>query len=216
MANKFTLKRGLEDIYIAEITADDAENYTTGEPQKLIPAGELGITVDNEKTSIYFDNTVFAQIGKEGDSEVTISGAGLRAGMIAYITGKDVDDETGAILDDGMFKERYFALGAKMNNIDGTDELFWFNKGSFGIPDTNAKTKDDSTDANGNELTYTAIKTQHKFTNGKVSKRVVIDTADTQVKTSQDWYAQVVTPDNKSTVCEKVSAAVANAGSEEH
>ncbi len=217
MPKTFTLKRGLEKIFIAEITADTAESYITGTPEHLIPGGELAITVDNEKTPFYFDNTVFAQIGKEGDSEVSITGAGLRAAMIAYITGKDVDETTGAVLDSGIFANRYFALGALMNNIDGTKELFWFNKGSFAIPDTNAKTEDDSTDANGNELTYTAIKTQHKFeSTEKVSKRVVIDTESTQIKSNQDWFAQVVTPDNIGTICEKVSEAVANAGNEEH
>ena len=214
MPQTFTLKRGLEKIHIAEITEDTLENYTAGTPQHLIPGGELSITVDNEKTPFYFDNTVFAQIGKEGDSEVTITGAGLRAAMIAYITGKSVDQTTGAVIDSGIFENRYFALGAEMNNIDGTKEMFWFSKGSFAIPDTNAKTEDDSTDASGNELTYTAIKTQHKFTNGKVNKRVVIDTETTQIKTSKDWFEQVVTPDNVGTICEIVSAAVANAGND--
>lgn len=212
MPNTFTLKRGLTNICVAEITADNETEYTVGTPYHLIPAGELAVTVDNEKASFYFDNTVFAQVGKEGDSEVTITGAGLRAAMIANITGKDVDATTGAVIDDGLFKNKYYALGGEMDNVDGTKELFWFNKGSFAIPDTNAKTEDDSTDANGNELTFTAIKTQHKFENGKVNKRVVIDTETTAVKSNADWFAQVVTPDNIGTICEKVAAATAGAG----
>ena len=217
---KFTLKRGLKNVMIAAITADNETEYTTGAVEKLIPAGELSVSVDNEKATFYFDNSAFAQVGKEGDSEATISGASLRASMIAYITGKTIDETTGAVLDNGMLKEKYFALGAEMDNIDGTKELVWFNKGSFAIPDTNAKTEDDSTDANGNELTFTAIKTQHSFTaTNEVSKRVVIDTAETVVKESQDWFAQVVTPDNISTICEKVATEtvvtpVANAGTE--
>ena len=38
-------------------------------------------------------------------------------------------------------------------------------------------------------------------------KRVVIDTSTTAIKETQDWTAQVVTPDNLSTICQKVTAA---------
>ena len=45
-------------------------------------------------------------------------------------------------------------------------------------------------------LPFTAYKTIHKFTNGKTSKVVKIDTATTQLIDKADWTAQVVTPDN--------------------
>lgn len=34
-------------------------------------------------------------------------------------------------------------------------------------------------------------------------KRVVIDTSETDIKSTQSWTAQVVTPDNLSTIVEK-------------
>lgn len=205
---KFTLKRGLENIYAAKITEDTEEAFTTETPFHLIPAGELSVSVDNEQTPYYFDNTVFANVGREGKSEVTVSGAGLRAAAIANINGKSIDETTGAVIDEGVFKDgEYFALGAKKNNLDGTSEMFWFLKGTFAIPDESAKTKGEDTDATGTELTYSAIPTVHKFTNtNKVCKRVIIDEATTKVKDNKDWFEQVVTPDNLGTVCEKVTA----------
>lgn len=202
MADTFTLRRGLKNVYVAHVTADTDSAYTTDTPYKLIPAGELSVTVENDLTKFYFDNTVFASVGREGSSEVTISGAQLRAKMIAAITGKDIDATTGAVLDAGVFaQDDYWAFGAEIGQIDGTAEMFWFLKGTFAIPDSNGKTEGEDTDATGTELTFTAIPTIHEFTaTTKVCKRVVIDTETTVVKTGEDFFAQVVTPDNLSTV----------------
>lgn len=203
----FTLKRGLDEIYVAEVTVDTAEAFTTGDPFKLIPAGEMSVAVDSDSANYWFDNSVFAIVGREGSSELTISGAGMRPADVAKITGKEVDADTGAVMDDGAYTEKYWALGARKKNIDGTYEYFWFSKGSFAIPDEAAKTEGEDTDATGTELTYTAIQTTHKFAKtGKVCKRVVIDTETTQITAEADWFAQVVTPDNLGTVCTKVTA----------
>lgn len=209
----FTLKRGLSNVYAAEITGDDNEEtggYKTGTPFHLIPAGEMSRTVESDKTNQYFDNVVFYQSGSEGATEITISGAALRPADIAKILGKHVDPTTGAVLDTGEFTEKYFALGGETMNTDGTKEHFWFLKGTFSAPEQNDKTVDDSTDTNGMELKFSAIQTQHLFdVNGqkKPMKRVVIDTETTALKDDAKWTAQVVTPENLSTVCQKVTAA---------
>lgn len=203
----FTLKRGLDEIFVAEVTEDTIESFTTGTPFKLIPAGEMSVSVDKDAANYWFDNSVFAIVGREGSSELTISGAGMRPVDVAKITGKEVDAETGAIVDDGAYTEKYWALGARKKNIDGTYEYFWFNKGSFAVPDESAKTEGEDTDATGTELTYTAIQTTHKFAKtGKVCKRVVIDTETTELAADADWFTQVVTPDNLATVCKKATA----------
>lgn len=203
----FTLKRGLDELFVAEVTVDTAEEFVTGNPFKLIPAGEMSISVDKDSTNYWFDNGVFAIVGREGGSEITITGAGMRPADIAKLTGKAVDATTGAVFDDGSYTEKYWAFGGRKKNIDGTFEYFWFLKGSFAIPDDAAKTEGEDTDATGTELTYTAIQTVHKFANsGKVCKRVVIDTETVEITADADWFAQVVTPDNANTVCKAKTA----------
>lgn len=203
----FTLKRGLDELFVAEVTKDTAEEFATGVPFKLIPAGEMGVAVDKDAANYWFDNSVFAIVGREGSSEITISGAGMRPADIAKLNGKYVDETTGAVFDDGAYAEKYWAFGGRKKNIDGTFEYFWFMKGSFAIPDDAAKTEGEDTDATGTELTYTAIQTTHRFAaTDKVCKRVVIDTETSQIIAEADWFAQVVTPDNISTVASKVTA----------
>lgn len=202
------LKRGLKNIFAAEILTDDNEDgtghgYTTGTPFHLIPAGEMSRNAENEKTDIFYDDAVFATIGKEGATEISITGAALRPADLAKINNKHVDATTGAILDTGEFEPKYFALGGESENTDGTSELFWFAKGTFAIPEQADKTKDDSTDTNGMSLTFSAVQTQHLFTvNGKSKpiKRVVIDTSVSELKASKTWTEQVVTPENLSTI----------------
>ena len=212
MANneKFVLKRGLKNVYAAEILTDDNEQnsgYTTGTPFHLIPAGEMSRTVDSEKQDIFYDDVVFATVGKEGATEISITGAALRPDALAQINNKDVDATTGAVVDSGEFAPKYFALGGEAENLDGTSELFWFAKGTFGIPEQNDKTKDDSTDTNGMTLTFSAVQTQHIFElKNKPCKRVVIDTNVTELKSGKTWEGQVVTPDNLSTIVQKIVA----------
>ena len=201
---KFGLLRGLSEIYIDEVT-DSAEAYTpAGKPEQLIPAGELKIKKSVGKTQVYYDNALYSEVRKENASEMEIVGAAIRAMFNAWLEGKSIDTTTGAIMDDGEAHEKYFAISGKKDYTDGTSEYFWFLKCSYGGAEESTKTKDDSTDASGMTLPFTAYKTQFKFTNGKKAAKVVrIDTSTTKIKADASWTKQVVTPDNLSEVTEK-------------
>jgi phi13 family phage major tail protein len=203
---KFGLLRGLSEIYIDEIT-DTPEAYTpAGKPEQLIPAGELKITKSVDKTQVYYDNAMFAEIAKEAPSELEIIGAAIRAAFNAWLEGKHIDSTTGAIIDDGDAHEKYFAISGKKDYTDGTSEYFWFLKCTYGGAEEATKTVDDSTDAAGMTLPFTAYKTQFKFNTGVGAKVVRIDTANTKIKADASWVEQVVTPDNIGEVAEKVTA----------
>ena len=80
----------------------------------------------------------------------------------------------------------------------------WRLKGTFSIPEESSKTEDDSTDSNGQELTYTGIYATHKFTKGfknsqgqwvkGPSKAVVVDERDGKCDVSA-FFDEVTTPD---------------------
>lgn len=215
--NEFTLKRGLKNIFAAEVLTDDngTDGYSTDTPFHLIPAGEMTRQVNSEKADIFYDNTVFATVGKEEATEVSITGAALRPDALARINNKDIDETTGAVVDSGEYSPKYFALGGEAENLDGTTELFWFAKGTFAIPEQSDKTKDDTTDTNGLQLTFSAVSTKHIFAlKNKVCKRVVIDTSVTELKSNKSWTDQVVTPDNLSTICQKIVPAANNENNE--
>ena len=206
MDKKFGLLKGLSEIYICEIE-DTVDAYKeVGEPEQLIPAGEMTISKSFEKAQSYFDNAMWEEVGREAPSEMSLVGAAVRAAFLAWIEGKEIDTTTGAILDDGDWHKKFFAISGKKDYTDGTSERFWFLKCSYGGAEEAAKTKDASTDSNGTTLPFTAYPTLHKFTNGKHMKVVRIDSTTTTLTAEANWTAQVVTPDNLSTVCQKVVA----------
>lgn len=204
--NKFGLLKGLSDIYICEVT-DTAEAYTpVGTPEQLIPAGEMTVSKSFEKAQFYYDDAMWAEAGMESPSEMSIIGAAIRSAFIAWIEGKTIDSATGAIIDDGDWHNKFFAISGRKGYTDGTSEYFWFLKCSFGGAEEAMKTTDNTTDASGSTLPFTAYSTIHKFTkDGKHAKVVRIDTADTKIKADGSWTKQIVTPDNIGTVCEKVT-----------
>lgn len=205
MANeKFSLSRGLKDVVIAEVTQDELTGYTASETvEQLIPAGTITMTADSEKTDRYFDDVVFATTGSESATTVTIEGARLKPAMIAKITGKTVDEASGAIIDNGVWTEKYFALGARIGMLDGSEALVWFLKGTFSIPEETGRTIDDTTDADGMTLEFNAIATKFLFGGTKGVKRIVVDTSTSDIQADQDWFKQVVTPTNLSTIVKK-------------
>lgn len=205
MAKKdFSLSRGLKDVVIAEIISDDETGYRVSETiEKLIPAGTITMSADSEKTETYFDNVVFASIGSESATTVSIEGARLKPTALAKITGKTIDDATGAVIDNGVYTEKYFALGARIGMLDGSEALVWFLKGTFAIPEETGRTIDDSTDADGMTLEFSAISTSFQFGGDLGVKRMIVDTTLTEFLAGQDWFKQVVTPENLATICKK-------------
>lgn len=205
---KFGLLRGLSDIFICEIEDTEEEYKIIGTPEKLIPAGEITMGKTIDKAQTYFDNALFEEVIKEGATELSLVGAAVRAAFLAWLEGKTVDSTTGAVLDSGNFKSKFFAICGKRDFTDGTSEYFWFNKCSYGGAEETGKTEDDTTDSTGMTLPFTAYKTKHKFAkNNDTSKVVRIDTATTKLKDKVNWTAQVITPDNIAEFCEKITAA---------
>lgn len=205
MNKKFGMLKGLSDIFICEVE-DTVESYKmVGTPEQLIPAGEMTISKSVEKAQYYYDNSMWAEVGMEAPSEISVIGAAVRSAFLAFIEGKDVDSATGAILDDGDWHNKTFAISGKKDYTDGTSEYFWFLKVTFGGAEEAMKTKDNSTDASGSTLPFTAYSTVHEFADGKHRKVIRIDTASTKLKADASWTEQVVTPDLIGTLCEKVT-----------
>ena len=204
MSEALRFRRGLAKIHIAEIVTDTAEKFETGEIKRILAAAEMTTTVEQDKTVIWLDNKPVVTIGREGNSEITLNGSALFDAVQAELFGKEIDPETGAIMDSGDFVEKYFAFGAEIGNHQSKPTLVWFLKTSFSIPDEGSKTEDESTDWNGSELTLSAQKTIHEFAKtGKSCKRILLDPSTSELAEDADWFAQVVTPDNASTVMKK-------------
>lgn len=187
--------RGVSNAVYAEITADTAENFTTGAVKDLTGVSEIGKTTDSANETHYYDNLPAIVIDSVGSDEITINTSGIPLDVLADITGQYYDQTTGMLVEQES-TPKYFAFGYITDKTDGTKVLVWRLKGKFSIPGTTSATKDDGTDANGQELTYTGISTVHKFTKtGKPARAINIDTSVNKTITENDFFATVSTPD---------------------
>lgn len=184
--------RGVEQLVYAEVTEDSAENYTTGAVKPLAGVAEISRTTESSSEVHYYDNMPAVTIESTGADEVTCSVSAIAQDVLAEITGQFYDEATGTLIE-GERQNKYFALGYIAEKTSGEKVLVWRYKGTFSIPDSTHNTKDDGTDANGQEVTYTGISTTHKFTKtGKGAK--AINSLESKVD-STTFFTQVTTPD---------------------
>lgn len=187
--------RGVEGLVAAEVTNDDNNTgYVTGQVFAIAGVAEISKTTDSSNEAHYYDNIPAVVVSNTSSDTVTISVSAIPFDVLAMITGQNYDETTGALIE-GPRDLKYFALGYKTKKTNGDEVFVWRYKGTFNIPDQTNSTENDSTDANGQELTYTGISTTHKFTKtGKGAKALVVDTSKGLANVS-DFFENVTTPD---------------------
>ena len=187
--------RGASDLVYAELLTDEKETAPTyGEVKPLAGLQEVGKTTDSSSESKYYDNVPAIVIESTGPDEVTLTVSAVPFESLAEITGQYYDTATGTFVE-GERESKYFAIGYKAKKTNGEEVYVWRLKGTFGIPDSTHHTDDDSTDANGQELTFTGINTTHKFTKtGKSAKVINVDLGAGKADVT-DFWSKVQTPD---------------------
>jgi phi13 family phage major tail protein len=194
--------RGTDNLVYAEVTADNnlttgtegTYGYVTGDVKVLAPVAEISKAVETASDTKYYDNKPALTINAEGADTITLTIPALDLPTLADIVGKEYDTTLGAFLD-GEAVPKYFALGYRLRLTDGTYRYVWRYKGSFAIPDETSQTENAGTDTNNQQLTYTGIKTMHKFTKtGTAQKALVVDERDGKADLST-FFASVTTCD---------------------
>lgn len=192
--------RGVNGLVAAEILSDDNEEgaghgYLTDTPFQIAGLANVSCEVDNSSDTHFYDNLPAIVIQSNGNTTVTFECSGLTDDIYAKICGFIYDTNTGAIIE-GKRTTKYFAVGYQYEDTDGHTFYRWFYKGMFSIPSYTHGTMNNSTDANGQTITYTAINTAHKFTKagGEGVKTLAVDT-DLNKADVDTFFSTVTTPD---------------------
>lgn len=185
--------RGIENLVVAEVTKDASDEITFGAVEKLAGVAELSKESESSSETHYYDNAPLIVINSQGSDIVTIQASVLSLEKVAKITGRKYDATKGMLVE-GSRENKYFAIGYKTKATDGTYRYVWRLKGTFAIPNESHKTENDGTDANGQELVFTGIKTSHNFAgnDNDGAYAIVVDGAKT---TDADFFAAVKDPD---------------------
>lgn len=177
MPKKYLEFRGVSDLVAAEVLTDDKNAYEVGEVFDIAGVATLTRETENSSEAHYYDNIPAIVIASEGADTVTVEVSAVPLDIIARITGQTYDAATGALIE-GNRKQKYFAVGYKTQDNEGHDRYVWRYKCMFSIPSETHNTRNNSTDANGQELTMTGITTAHKWAKtGEGSKSIVVDTS---------------------------------------
>lgn len=196
---EITEYRGVEGLVAAEVLKDnnltgEGEGYVTGDVFAIAGVAEISKTTDSTTEPHYYDNIPAIVVSNTSADEVTINASAIPMDVYATLTGQYYDDTTGSLIE-GDRVLRYFALGYKTKKTNGDEVYVWRYKGTFNIPDQTNVTEDDSTDANGQELVYTGIRTTHKFSKtGKGAKALNVDLAK-DIANVSTFFDTVTTPD---------------------
>lgn len=194
MANEYFEWRGIEGLVVAEVLEDSIEEYRTGEVMWLAGAAELSRSTESSEEVHYYDNIAATSVSSTGADEVSITTSAISMKMLSLITGQIYDETTGAYYE-GERTPKKFALGYIAETTTGHKVYVWRYKGTFSIPDSTHTTKNDGTDANGNEVTYTGISTTHVFSKiGARVKAINLDITESKVDVS-GFFDEVTTPD---------------------
>ena len=196
---KFDEYRGIRSLVIAELTetTDDDGNTTAtyGDVTRLAGVQELSGEVNESSETHYYDNLAAIVVDSEGEDTYTLVVSVVDKATRALIEGTTYDETTGALLGTPKAK-KYFALGYIAETVSGVEEYNWIYKGKFTGGSKSHKTKDDGTDTNNMEYTYTSIQTSATYTatGGKTCKYLSVDDDGTADLSS--FFDTVTTPDD--------------------
>ena len=189
--------RGIRGLVAAELLTDDTDGITYGTPFAVAGSSELSRETENSSESHYYDNVPAIIIDSVGADTVTCSVSAIPLDILAKLTGQYYDDTTGMFVE-GERISKYFAIGYITDDTDNEEVYVWRLKVKCSIPSSTHTTKTDGTDANGQEIVFTGVNTQHKFTTtGKTAKAVNLETAKKLTTyTEAEFFAEVQTPDD--------------------
>lgn len=189
----YTMFKGVDKLYYALVTQDDANAYAAGAPAALAPLRlAVATPAANAKTE-YFDNQPMFNFNSEGETKIKVEIAGLPLSVQAAILGKVYDATNESLYDNGGTPPDC-ALGWRAKNSDGTFTLYWFLKGTFVPFEEENATDTDTPDPKALTLEFTAVRTVYAFAldgsiTDSVKRRVSRKQADVAA-----WFDAVKVP----------------------
>lgn len=195
-ANEYKSAVGLDQLYFSKITVDDAGDYSAAAPAYLAPAAEASQEPTSSFDIQYADDQAYDVSTSEGETKISLTVTGIPLEVLAEITGRVFDAATGRMFDNAGVAP-YCALSFRSLKSNGSYRYYQYLKGKFDMPKEESVTKAEKAEPKTVQLTFTAIKTVHKFTlSDSVTdsvKRIVGD-EDTAGFDGDTWFTQVQIP----------------------
>lgn len=159
---KYNEYRGIRKVVIAEVIKNDTTGYTADKWEEFSGCQSLGVTKNESSESHYYDNEARIIVDAEGADELAIILSVLANKMRAKVDGVEYEESADMIIDTPR-RKKYFAIGYIGELTDGTEEINIYYNGKFSGGGETHNSKDDGTEANNVEYTYTGVHTSAKI-----------------------------------------------------
>jgi phi13 family phage major tail protein len=151
---------GLKNLYIAELTKDDATGVTYEVPEKLAPAIQATITPSVNSATLFADDGPAAVSSSLAGVEVSLNIADLSTQMQAKLLGHKVNSE-GVLIKNATDEAPYVALGFSAPTHDGKELFVWLYKGKFQLPEQSYATKGENVEFQTPTVTAQFVKREN-------------------------------------------------------
>lgn len=186
---------GLDRLYYAKITEDEAGDETYDTPIKLAKAISADLSIELAEATLYADDTA-AEIVKEfksGTLSLGIDDIGVTAA--GDLTGATIDNNH-VLISSSEDAGSPVAIGFRAKKSNGKYRYFWLYRVIFGIPATNLATKGDSITFSTPTIEGTVMRRNKLDDQGKHPWKAEVNEDDGGVTASviTSWYTQVYEP----------------------
>ena len=186
---------GLDRLYYAKITENDAGEETYGTPSQLAKAISADLSVELAEATLYADDGA-SEIVKEfksGTLSLGIDNIGITAAE--DLTGATIDDNY-VVVSAGEDGGTPVAVGFRAKKSNGKYRYFWLYRVKFGVSATNLATKGDSITFSTPTIEGTVLRRNKLDLNGKHPWKAEVTEGDADVAASviTGWYTQVYEP----------------------
>lgn len=189
---------GLEGLYVFPITKDDDTAFTIDDGVKICEMAELSSDEATTSTTHFYNNKPRIIIETQGNNTLTFTVSNVNLEDLALITGKYYDTAKKAF-SGTTGKAPYFAVQFDMLDTDNKRVRYNFLKGKFNMPNKVGSTRSNDDNAQGMELMYSFVHTQHAFANGGgAGVKTTLDQYNVEVEDNGAGLGTLLTPDSLS------------------
>ncbi|MCM1532715.1 MAG: phage tail protein [Ruminococcus flavefaciens] len=184
---------GLDKLYYAKITEDDAGEETYGTPTQLAKAISADLSVELAEATLYADDGA-SEIVKEfksGTLSLGIDDIGNTAA--SDLTGAAIDKNK-VLISTGEDGGDPVAVRFRAKKSNGKYKYYWLYRVKFGIPATNLATKDDSITFSTPTIEGTILRRNKPDGAGKHPWKAEVTEDDAAASVITGWYKNVYEP----------------------
>lgn len=194
MAKRANQWRGCSDLVYAPIIKDDLTGIEYGEVKELAFIKQIGAGQEQSTATVFADNTAIFNTNSAIKFTRTFDCLAIDGKVKAELEGQYTEADSDLVLSSSSAQPLQVAIGYKIYDTDNTCFYVWCLKGTCSFGEETIITRDDGTDSNGVQMTFSALETVHKFTKGGSQTQVMLPENDEKYDTSK-FFDSVTTPD---------------------